>query len=406
MTLQDDIAAAFVESGMREVVHDLAKEDTVDYRLEAPIGEGWVDVLVETKSHKLLFEIKTNIRMSDHGEIHDPDVGSSLRQLKKYAQSHPEDIVSIIIPLIDAKKWASYYANEGMHTARSDVSAFILASKEISDSNPHSSYNLTYTLHRSLAKTWLESLDLMDATGKFLVDDAHLLVKPDPAALGVLDNDRLLVIAILNRTKIDYDQSQSSLRIILDLTSLPQGLRASEVGVGVYYANCYLIVATNYTRTIQRDIRSAQNSLNSLPANGNLTQTKQLLDEAQTFLLKAEDLLGKANGLIDNGQVVAYAKAAIGNATIAGDLLRSALKDVRKEQQLPPMDEIASIRGHMSNAHYIRLALQMRINSSATQHLSGQMPELPEQTSCGMVVTDPTSLVSLQSHKRCSADEI
>jgi hypothetical protein len=116
MTLQDEVAAAFVAQGMRDVVRQLAKEDPDDHRLEAPVGEGWVDVLVKTQSHRLLFEIKTNIRTGPYGEVHDPEVGSSIRQLKKYADQHPEDIVSIIIPFRDAEKWAPHYANEGMHT--------------------------------------------------------------------------------------------------------------------------------------------------------------------------------------------------------------------------------------------------------------------------------------------------
>lgn len=115
MTLQDDLAAAFVEN-MRDVVHGLSQEDPVGYHLEPRVGDvGWADVSVSTKTKKLLFEIKTNIRDTPHGEVHDAEVGSSLRQLKKYADEHPEDIVSIIIPLIDVPKWVRYYANEGIH---------------------------------------------------------------------------------------------------------------------------------------------------------------------------------------------------------------------------------------------------------------------------------------------------
>lgn len=114
MTLQDDLAAAFV-AGMRDVVHGLSQEDPVSHHLEEPVGQGWADVSVRTKSRKLLFEIKTNIRDTPQGEVHDAELGSSLRQLKKYADKHPEDIVSVIIPLNDARKLAAHYANEGIH---------------------------------------------------------------------------------------------------------------------------------------------------------------------------------------------------------------------------------------------------------------------------------------------------
>jgi hypothetical protein len=49
------------------------------------------------------------------GEVHDAELGSSVRQLKKYADEHPEDIVSVIIPLKDAQKLVAHYANEGIH---------------------------------------------------------------------------------------------------------------------------------------------------------------------------------------------------------------------------------------------------------------------------------------------------
>lgn len=116
MTLQDDLAHSFVEGAMGETVRELAKEHPVDHRLEERVGQGWADVSVRTKSKTLLFEIKTNIRDTPQGEVHEAEVGSSLRQLKKYADEHPEDVVAVIIPQVDARKWAQHYANEGVHT--------------------------------------------------------------------------------------------------------------------------------------------------------------------------------------------------------------------------------------------------------------------------------------------------
>ncbi len=100
---------------MRDVVHSLSQEDPARHHLEEPVGQGWVDVSVNTPSRKLLFEIKTYIRDTPQGEVHEPEVGSSLRQLKKYTDEHPQDIVSVIMPLTDAQKWARHYANEGLH---------------------------------------------------------------------------------------------------------------------------------------------------------------------------------------------------------------------------------------------------------------------------------------------------
>ncbi len=114
VTLQDDLAVAFI-ADMRDVVHGLSQEDPASHHLEEPVGQGWADVSVRTKSKKLLFEIKTNIRDTPQGEVHDAELGSSVRQLKKYADEHPEDIVSVIIPLIDAQKLVAHYANEGIH---------------------------------------------------------------------------------------------------------------------------------------------------------------------------------------------------------------------------------------------------------------------------------------------------
>lgn len=99
---------------MQNVVRELAEgEDPIDYRLEAPIGEGWIDILVKTNHHKLMFEIKTNIRALSTGEVHEPDVGGTIRQLKKYRKAHPKYIIAVIIPSVDAERWAPYYANEG-----------------------------------------------------------------------------------------------------------------------------------------------------------------------------------------------------------------------------------------------------------------------------------------------------
>jgi len=67
MKRQDDLAAAFVE-GMRDVVHGLSQEDPVSHHLEEPVGQGWVDVSVRTKSKQLLFEIKTNIKNTPQGD--------------------------------------------------------------------------------------------------------------------------------------------------------------------------------------------------------------------------------------------------------------------------------------------------------------------------------------------------
>lgn len=114
MTLQDDVARHFVQSGMRKVVGELTGgEDPIDYRLEEPVGEGWIDILVKTNRHKLMFEIKTNIKSLPTGEVHEPDVGGTIRQLKKYRKTHPKNIIAVIIPFLDFGKWAPYYANEG-----------------------------------------------------------------------------------------------------------------------------------------------------------------------------------------------------------------------------------------------------------------------------------------------------
>jgi hypothetical protein len=116
VTLQDEVVDAFIRSGMNKVTQDLAGEEPVDHRIEAPIGEGWVDILVRTKSKQILFEVKTNVRVTQDGrELHEVDMGRSIRQLKKYAASHPNDIVSIMFPAVDASKWAEHFANEGIN---------------------------------------------------------------------------------------------------------------------------------------------------------------------------------------------------------------------------------------------------------------------------------------------------
>ena len=114
MTLQDDVAKAFIEMGMKGVVKELTMgEEPLSPHMEEPVGKGWVDISVKTKNHRLLFEVKTHVRLTDTGETHEPNVGGAIRQLKKYRKSHPDDIISIMIPQRDARKWASLYSNEG-----------------------------------------------------------------------------------------------------------------------------------------------------------------------------------------------------------------------------------------------------------------------------------------------------
>ena len=114
MTLQDDVARAFVQEGnLQRIVRELINEDPVDYDLEERSGEGWVDVAVKTTNRRLLFEIKTHINVLPTGEIHEENVGGTIRQLKKYRKNNPNDVLAAIIPNQDAGKWAPIYANAG-----------------------------------------------------------------------------------------------------------------------------------------------------------------------------------------------------------------------------------------------------------------------------------------------------
>jgi hypothetical protein len=115
MTLQDDVAYAFVQEGnLRRIVQELVNEDPVDYDLEERSGEGWVDVAVKTANCRLLFEIKTHINVLPTGEIHEENVGGTIRQLKKYRKNDSSQVVAAIIPDQDAGRWAPVYANAGM----------------------------------------------------------------------------------------------------------------------------------------------------------------------------------------------------------------------------------------------------------------------------------------------------
>jgi hypothetical protein len=115
MTLQDEVARAFVQEGdLRKIVRDLTKEDLTDFDLEEPSGEGWADVVAKTAHHAILFEIKTHVKELPTGEeVHEENVAGAIRQLKKYRRSHPKHVLVVIIPQQDAKKWAPFYANAG-----------------------------------------------------------------------------------------------------------------------------------------------------------------------------------------------------------------------------------------------------------------------------------------------------
>ncbi len=117
MTLQDDVARTFVlDGGLRTITKELVREDLLGFDLEDPSGEGWPDVSATTSNHRLRFEIKTHVKVLRVGEIHEYDIGGTLRQLKKYKRSHPTDTVSVVIPQLDAESWAPIYANAGFAT--------------------------------------------------------------------------------------------------------------------------------------------------------------------------------------------------------------------------------------------------------------------------------------------------
>lgn len=114
MTLQDDVVLAFTQEGnLRRIVYDLVKEEVQDFDLEVSSGEGWADIAAKTKTHRLLFEVKTHINVSPNGEIHEENVGGTIRQLKKYRNKSAADVLAAIIPSEDAGKWAQIYANAG-----------------------------------------------------------------------------------------------------------------------------------------------------------------------------------------------------------------------------------------------------------------------------------------------------
>jgi hypothetical protein len=234
-------------------------------------------------------------------------------------------------------------ANE-RQLARHDISVFLSSSKRIADGSPHS-YQTIFTLHQNLSRMWSDNLDLQDAMGRYLLDEAKLLVNPDIDALNGLDQDSSSVLGIIARAKSDYDSSLSSLRTLMDMTLFTQAMHESERGIRTYHVDAYLIVATNYTRTIEQRLRWAQSFVSSLPANGNVTRAKHLLDEAQLYVSAAENLLEKASNeaFAPIEQTLAYYKSAIGNATAAAEVLHVALELVGINRD-SPLTSVASLK--------------------------------------------------------------
>jgi hypothetical protein len=226
-------------------------------------------------------------------------------------------------------------ANE-RQLARHDISVFFSSSKRIADSSPHS-YQIIFSLHQNLSRVWSDNLDLQDAVGRYLLDEAKLLVNPDIDALNGLDQDSSSVLGIIARAKSDYDNSPSSLRTLMDMTLFTQAMHESDRGVRIYHVYAYLIVAINYTRTIEQRLQWAQSFVSSLPANGNVTRAKQLLDRAQLYVSAAENLIERASNesFAPIEQTLGYYKSAIGNSTAAAKLLHAALELVGINQDAP-----------------------------------------------------------------------